>query len=281
MSAAPALELVGVSRTFGSLRAVDDVSLTVAAGARHAIIGPNGAGKSTLFNLVGGALRASAGKVLFNGADVTRRAEWRRARLGMARTFQHSEVLLTCTVAENVHVPLLRVRGSAGGLLPLRGSRRRELTGETDRLLTTVGLADRAARPAGTLSHGERRQLEIAMALAGRPSLLLLDEPAAGMAPGETARLTELLAGLPRTVTVLLIEHDLDVVFRFADAVTVLHLGRHLLTGPPQVVRAAPEVQEAYLGGADRGDIFAPMPGSPAAEPLTTRGPTMERDGVA
>lgn len=252
------LELVDVRRDFGSLRAVDDVSLSIVQGARHAIIGPNGAGKSTLFNLIGGALRPSAGRIVFAGADITRLPEWRRARLGLARTFQHSSLLLSCTTAENVRVPVQRVAGVAASLLPLRGGRRRQVEAECARLLGLVGLGSRASVLAGALSHGERRQLEIAMALAAKPRLVLLDEPAAGMSPAETARLTDLLASLPRDVTVLLIEHDLDVVFGFADAVTVLHLGRHLMTGPPELVRASPEVQEAYLGGAHTGDLFGP-----------------------
>jgi branched-chain amino acid transport system ATP-binding protein len=259
-----ALELASVSRSFGSLRAVDGVSLTVPDGARHAIIGPNGAGKSTLFNLVGGALRPSAGRIRCYGSDVTRLPEWRRSRLGLARTFQHSSLLLGCTVTENVLVPVQRVAGTAWSMVPLRPGRRAAQAAECERVLAQVGLAARGSVLAGELSHGERRQLEIAMALAARPRLLLLDEPAAGMSPGETARLTDLLAGLPREITVLLIEHDLDVVFRFAEAVTVLHLGRHLMTGTPEAVRASPAVQGAYLAGAHEGDLFG-----------------LERDGVA
>jgi branched-chain amino acid transport system ATP-binding protein len=251
-----ALELESVSRAFGSLKAVHDVTLSIVDGSRHAIIGPNGAGKSTLFNLVGGALRPTSGRIRLAGRDVTALPEWRRSRLGLARTFQHSSLLLRCTVFENVLVPVQRAAGAAWSFLPLPPGRRSALAAECERLLSLVGLAARAAVPAGALSHGERRQLELAMALAGRPSLLLLDEPAAGMSPAETARLGELLRGLPRDITVLLIEHDLDVVFGFADTVTVLHLGRELVTGAPALVRAAPEVQEAYLGGAHTGSLF-------------------------
>ena len=242
------LELEGVTRTFGSLKAVDGVSLSVASGERHALIGPNGAGKSTLFNVVGGSLRASAGRVLFAERDVTRLPEWRRARLGMARTFQHSSVLLRCSVVENVLVGVQREAGAAG----LR--RRRGLVRRCEELLSTVGLDGRESVRAGALSHGERRQLELAMALGGRPRLLLLDEPAAGMSAAETVRLTSLLRSLPRDMTILLIEHDLDVVFGLADTVTVLHLGRHLATGTPESVRADPAVQEAYLGTT--GSLF-------------------------
>ena len=262
------LELDGVTRAFGSLRAVDGVSLRVAEGARHAVIGPNGAGKSTLFNVIGGSLRPTAGRIKLAGTDITRLPEWRRARLGVRRTFQHSSMLLSCTAVENILIGLQRQAGISGRLLPAPG-RRRELVARCEELLYTVGLAGRGAVPAGELSHGERRQLELAMALGGfdpgsalddrQPSsrLLLLDEPAAGMAPAETARLLGLLRELPRSITVLLIEHDLDVVFGLADTVTVLHLGRHLHTGTPAEVRADPAVQSAYLGAAELGDLFA------------------------
>jgi branched-chain amino acid transport system ATP-binding protein len=250
------LKLERLTRSFGSLRAVDDVSLTVAPGARHALIGPNGAGKSTLFNLVGGALRVSTGRVLFGGRDVTDVPEWRRARLGIARTFQHSTLMLSCTAEQNVAVVAQRVAGFAARAVPLLAARRRELRERCGEALDRVGLAGRAGVAAGALSHGERRQLELAMALASDPSLLLLDEPAAGMSPAETARLMELLRELPADVTVLLIEHDLDVVFGVADTVTVLHLGRLLLTGPPEEVRASEAVQEAYLGAAHRAELF-------------------------
>ncbi|MFS8478422.1 MAG: ABC transporter ATP-binding protein [Micromonosporaceae bacterium] len=250
------LELAGVTRTFGSLRAVHDVSLRVTEGTRHALIGPNGAGKSTLFNVVGGSLRPTAGRVLFAGRDVTGLPEWRRARLGIARTFQHSSVLLGCTVAENVLIGVQRQAGIAARMLPAPG-RRRALLEQCASLLETVGLAGRADVVAGALSHGERRQLQVAMALGNRPRLLLLDEPAAGMSPAETARLLTLLRELPRDITVLLIEHDLDVVFGLADTVTVLHLGRHLATGTPAEIRADPEVQSAYLGTAEMGELFA------------------------
>jgi branched-chain amino acid transport system ATP-binding protein len=247
------LELSGVTKAFGSLRAVDEVSLAVAEGARHALIGPNGAGKSTLFNVIGGASRPTAGRVAFAGRDVTRLPEWRRARLGISRTFQHSSVLLHCTAAENVLVGVQREAGIGGRMLPAP-RRRRVLLDRCAELLDAVGLVGRGAVPAGALSHGERRQLELAMALGTRPRLLLLDEPAAGMSPAETARLTDLLRELPKEITVLLIEHDLDVVFGIADTVTVLHLGRHLATGSPAEVRADPAVQAAYLGAG--GALF-------------------------
>ncbi|MEV7521492.1 ABC transporter ATP-binding protein [Streptomyces sp. NPDC091371] len=231
------LELRGASRHFGSFRALDEVDLAVRPGARHAVIGPNGAGKSTLFGLISGTLPATAGTILLDGRDVTRLPVDRRVGLGIAATFQHSSLFLRETVLENVLLAVQRRTGSAGPAL----ARAREL-------LDRVGLPARHGVTAAELSHGERRQLEVAVALGTEPRLLLLDEPAAGMSPAETERLTELIAALPREVTVLLVEHDLDMVFELADTVTVMHLGRHLKTGSPDEVRASAEVQTAYLG---------------------------------
>ncbi|MGW1770971.1 ABC transporter ATP-binding protein [Streptomyces sp. NPDC002104] len=237
MTAHGVLELRGVSRHFGSFRALDEVGLTVRPGARHAIIGPNGAGKSTLFGLISGTLRTTAGTILVDGRDVTRLPVHRRVGLGVAATFQHSSLFLRETVLENVLLAVTRRSGSRGAA-----------TVRARELLDRVGLSTRHELPAAALSHGERRQLEVAVALGTEPRLLLLDEPAAGMSPAETARLTELIAALPGEVTVLLVEHDLDMVFALADTVTVLHLGRHLKTGTPDEVRACAEVRAAYLG---------------------------------
>ncbi|MEU9083769.1 ABC transporter ATP-binding protein [Streptomyces sp. NPDC048357] len=243
------LRLRGVSKHFGSFRAVDDVGFTVRAGARHAVIGPNGAGKSTLFGLVSGTLAATAGSLLLDGRDVTRLPVHRRVGLGIAATFQHSSLFLPETVLENVLLAALRRAGAGTG----PGGRRKAgaraaATARARALLERVGLPGRHDVPAAELSHGERRQLEVAVALATEPRLLLLDEPAAGMSPAETERLTRLIAALPDEVTVLLIEHDLDMVFELADTVTVMHLGNHLTTGSPDEVRASAEVQSAYLG---------------------------------
>ncbi|MGH3734924.1 MAG: ABC transporter ATP-binding protein [Micromonosporaceae bacterium] len=253
------LGLTGVARHFGSLRAVDGVSFAVARGGRHAVIGPNGAGKSTLFNLIGGSLRVTSGSVAFAGTEISRMPEYRRARLGIARTFQHSSVFLGESAVENVLLGVARKSG-VGGRFVRPALRHRALVERCVALLDEVGLTGRYDTPAGNLSHGERRQLEIAMALGTEPSLLLLDEPAAGMSGAETGRFTELIAGLPREVTVLLIEHDLDVVFELADTVTVLHLGQHLATGTPEEIRGNAEVQQAYLGAADFEDLFGGTP---------------------
>lgn len=251
----PLLQLTNVARSFGSLRAVDDVSFSIQSGARHALIGPNGAGKSTLFNLIGGSLTVSSGTITLDGLDITTYPEHRRARLGIARTFQHSSVFLHGTAVENVLVGVAR-RAGVGASCFGAALRRRALVDRCVELLDMVGLAARYTALAGTLSHGERRQLEIAMALGANPRLLLLDEPAAGMSKAETTRFTELIGSLPRDVTVLLIEHDLDVVFELADTVTALHLGRHLVTGAPEEIRGNSEVQHAYLGAAVLEDLF-------------------------
>lgn len=252
-----ALTCRGVRRSFGALRAVDDVDLTVEPGARHALIGPNGAGKSTLFRLLTGRMRADAGTVHLGDRDVTGLSEVRRCRLGMSQTLQHASLFASLTAAETVALAVRR-HGPAGGgarILPWPG-RRPAVDERTEKLLVQVGLGDRAGLPVPALSHGERKQLEVALALACAPTVLLLDEPAAGMSPAESARLLALLAGLPREVTVLFVEHDLDLVFDLADHVTVLHLGRVLLSGTPDEVRASDAVREAYLGTARREELF-------------------------
>ncbi len=245
------LRCAGLSRSFGALKAVDGVDLEVAAGARHALIGPNGAGKSTLFRLLTGVLRPDAGTVALNGRDLTRLSEARRARLGMSRTPQHSSLFASMTAARTVALAVRR-HGRVG-VLPRREP---AVWDRVDELLDAVGLAGRGGVAVPSLSHGERRQLEVAVALACRPTLMLLDEPAAGMSPAESKRLVELLAGLPPEVTVLFVEHDLDLVFELADTVTVLHLGRVLMSGSPERVRASERVREAYLGTGRREELF-------------------------
>jgi branched-chain amino acid transport system ATP-binding protein len=248
-----ALRCAGLSRSFGALKAVDGVDLAVADGARHALIGPNGAGKSTLFKLVTGTMRAHGGTVELEGRDVTGLSEVKRCRLGMSQTMQHASLFASMTAAETVALAQQRHDGSRISPFPRRRPQVRE---RTDELLAEVGLAGRGGVAVPSLSHGERKQLEVALALACRPSLLLLDEPAAGMSPAESARLVELLAGLPKEITVLFVEHDLDLVFQLADAVTVLHLGRVLLSGTPDEVRASDAVREAYLGSGRREELF-------------------------
>ncbi|MEJ3655356.1 ABC transporter ATP-binding protein [Actinomycetes bacterium KLBMP 9759] len=252
------LKCVGLSRSFGALAAVADVDLTVADGARHALIGPNGAGKSTLFKLVTGTMKAHAGSVELAGRDVTGLSEAKRCRLGMSQTLQHASLFASMTAAETVALAAQRHGGTGrrGGRISLVPRKQPAVVERAAELLADVGLDGREHVAVASLSHGERKQLEVALALACRPTVLLLDEPAAGMSPAERARLVELLAGLPAEITVLFVEHDLDLVFALADAVTVLHLGRVLLSGTPAEVRASDAVREAYLGAGRREELF-------------------------
>jgi branched-chain amino acid transport system ATP-binding protein len=253
-AAAPAvLSCTGLERTFGAVRAVDGVDLSWSAGARDALIGPNGAGKSTLFQLLAGGLRPSAGRVWLDGRDVTRMSDVRRARLGIGQTFQHSSLFLSMTAAENVTLAAERAIGRPWSPLPRPGAALRE---RVEQLLAEVDLLERRAVPVAALSHGECRQLELALALATTPRVLLLDEPAAGMSPAESERFAALIHKLPAAITLLFVEHDLDLVFRLAKRVTVLHLGKVLVSGTPEEVRGSAEVQEAYLGTGRREDLF-------------------------
>ena len=246
------LEVRDLRRNFGALAAVNGVSLAVEPCERRAIIGPNGAGKTTLFDLVTGRLAPTAGRIVFDGQDVTRWPPHAIARRGVARSFQRTNLFASLTVLEN-----LRLAAAAGG----GGSWR--LFGSVQRLplplaharatADAVGLGHRLHETARTLSYGEQRQLEIGVALATSPKLLLLDEPTAGMSPEETQRMTRLLAALPADVTMLIIEHDMDVVFSLADRVTVLHGGEVLAEGAPAAVRADARVYEVYLGTGDDG----------------------------
>ncbi|HWM56883.1 MAG TPA: ABC transporter ATP-binding protein [Pseudonocardia sp.] len=247
------LHCAGLSRSFGALKAVQEVDLEVGAGSRHALIGPNGAGKSTLFKLITGTLRADAGSVTLEGRTVTELSEVRRSRIGMSQTMQHASLFTSMTARETVALGIQRHDGSRVVAFPRpRGA----LRAKADELLVAVGLGERAEVPVPSLSHGERKQLEVALALACRPRLLLLDEPAAGMSPAERARLVQLLRTLPTRITLLFVEHDLDLVFALADRVSVLHLGRMLLTGTPDEVRTSEDVRAAYLGSARREELF-------------------------
>ena len=260
-SGAPVLQLRGVGRRFGGLVAVADLSLEVAGGERRAILGPNGAGKTTLFNLIAGEFRPTTGRVLLFGEDVTRLPAHRRMRRGLTRTYQTALLFGGLTVADNLYLAL---RGPASARMSLRRP------GPDDRyrarareLAVTVGLTGVLETKAAALSHGERRQLELGMALAGQPRLLMLDEPAAGLSPGERGRLTELLLALDPAITVLLIEHDMDVALRVADRVTVMHDGRTIAEGSPAEIRASKTVQDVYLGSG---------PHPPAPSPNRGRG---------
>jgi branched-chain amino acid transport system ATP-binding protein len=242
------LELRGVTRTFGRLVAVDHVDLCVHAGERKAIIGPNGAGKTTLFNLISGLLAPTAGQILFDGQDITRLPVHAIARRGVARSFQITSVFPHLTVFDNVRAAVLAHSGQAWSLLR-RADRLPAVTARTLAVLDELGLADRRDWPAGVLSHGDRRLVDLAMALASDPRLLLLDEPTAGMSPQETRRLAELIPRLAAGRTVILVEHDMDVVMSVATSILVLARGAKLAEGTPDEIQRDPRVQEAYLGG--------------------------------
>jgi branched-chain amino acid transport system ATP-binding protein len=244
----PVLETRGLSKSFGGLKATSNVSLSLHRNELHAVIGPNGAGKSTLVNLLAGELAPGEGTILLEGRDVTHLKSWRRTRAGIARSFQRTNIFLPLSVQENVR---LAAQASTGTLATLtsRTSRARALIATADEAIERSGLTSSAARTAGELSHGEQRQLEIAMTLATNPKVLLLDEPLAGMGQEEGERIAALLKSLSRDHAVLLIEHDMDFVFRVADIMTVLVEGAVLATGTPQSVRENASVQAAYLGG--------------------------------
>ncbi|MEV3929760.1 MULTISPECIES: ABC transporter ATP-binding protein [unclassified Streptomyces] len=246
-AAPPALDLHRLTRRFGSLTAVDDVSLRLPAGARHAVIGPNGAGKTTLLDLVAGTDRADHGTITLNGTDITRTATAGRSRLGVSRTFQQPSVISELTVLDNVVLAGWTHHPERRGAWR-RPSRYRLHTEAAGRHLETVGLADLAHRQAAALSHGQRRMLDLAAALAGEPRLLLLDEPAAGLTDGDIGRLLSVLGGLPDSVALVLVEHHVEVVAQLATSVTVLVAGRVLVTGPTREALAHPEVRDAYRG---------------------------------
>ncbi|MBN8871344.1 MAG: ABC transporter ATP-binding protein [Planctomycetes bacterium] len=245
--AEPLLALRDLSKRFGGLTVTHALSLDLHAGEIHAVIGPNGAGKTTLINLISGTLAPDAGHVRFAGTDVTRWSLQRRARAGLARSFQITSVLERFTARENVALAVQARSGSSFRFLrPV--ARETGLNAAAEAELAAVGLGDRAAIPAARLSHGEKRQLELAMVLATAPRLLVLDEPLAGAGPEETARLVALLRGLRGRFGVLLVEHDMDAVFALADRISVLVDGRLVVTGDAATVRAHPEVRSAYLG---------------------------------
>ena len=243
----PVLEVRGLSRSFGALRAVDGVDLALIPGEIHALIGPNGAGKSTLVQLIAGQLAQDAGEIRLGGREVSGLSVAGRARLGLGRTFQVSSVALDFSALRNVMLAVQgRERRGLGALRPVMRDAR--LTGPAHQVLAQFDLDDRADVPAAALSHGELRQLELAMAFALRPKVLLLDEPMAGIGAGGTPALTRVLMGLKGHVPMLLIEHDMDAVFRLADRISVLAEGRVIFAGTADEVRASPLVREVYLG---------------------------------
>jgi branched-chain amino acid transport system ATP-binding protein len=245
--AEPVLRLSGVGRRFGGVHALREVDLEVYPGERRALLGPNGAGKTTLFNVVSGEFPPTAGRVELFGRDVTTMPTRTRAKLGLTRTFQTSRLFLGLTVEENLYLAVLGVRG--GHLRPVRLPGRDGAIRERAReLAEQVGLQDRIGEVVGSLSHGEQRQLEVAMARAGDPTIMMLDEPAAGLSRGERVALTDLLLRLDPAITLILIEHDMDVALRVAERVTMMHDGRVIVEGTPAEIRANQLVHDLYLG---------------------------------
>src|SRR5947209_19091580 len=243
----PLLAIEGLTKRFGGITASDHVSLTVPEGELHAIIRPNGAGKTTLIGQITGELAPQSGRIRFAGQDITRLAAWQRSLLGLARSFQITSLCLDFPALDKV---ALAVQAHAGHSFHFWREARKEprLRAPARNALERVGLAERADMIAAAMSHGEHRQLEIAMALATKPRMLLLDEPMAGMGAEESARMVKLLRELKQHVTILLIEHDMDAVFALADSISVLVYGRVIASGEPAAIRANADVRRAYLG---------------------------------
>jgi branched-chain amino acid transport system ATP-binding protein len=239
--------LRGVGRRFGGLQAVTGVDLVVASGERRAILGPNGAGKTTLFNVISGDMEPTAGTIELFGGDVTLLSASRRARLGLARTYQKSRLFIGLSVEDNLYLAALGVE--RGHLRPvLLPKRDHELRERARGMAAKVGLGEKIDVLVGSLSHGEQRQLEVGMARVSQPRLMLLDEPASGLSRAERIALTELLLKLDSSITLILIEHDMDIALRVAEQVTMMHEGRVIVEGTPDEIRANDVVHELYLG---------------------------------
>ena len=247
IASSEALTLDSVTRTFGALRAIEDISFSVGVGERRAVLGANGAGKTTLFNAITGDFPATAGRVRFFGEDITELAPHERIRMGLRRTYQSSLLFRNLTVRENM---FLAVRGASRArfsfLVPRDSHSSRAATQD---LLERVRLSHIAGQPVSSLSHGQQRQVEIGMALAGAPRLILFDEPAAGLSPAERRELVALLAALPSHMSYVLIEHDLDIALKVVERVTVMHNGRVLKEGTPSEIENDAQVQAIYMGG--------------------------------
>jgi branched-chain amino acid transport system ATP-binding protein len=251
--AEPILRLRRIGRRFGGVHALRDVDLDVFPGERRAVLGPNGAGKTTLFNVISGEFPPTGGTVELFGRDVTNQPARKRAHLGLTRTYQTSRLFLGLTVEDNLYLAVLGVQG--GHLRPVRLSGRDgPMRARARELADRVGLANQLGTLVGSLSHGEQRQLEVAMARAGDPKLMMLDEPAAGLSRGERVILTDLLLQLDREITLLLIEHDMDVALTVAERVSMMHDGRVIVEGTPAEIRANQLVHDLYLGRSHYGD---------------------------
>ncbi|OZM77108.1 ABC transporter ATP-binding protein [Pseudonocardia sp. MH-G8] len=242
------LRAAGLDRSFGGIHAINDVTLEIPRGSLHAVIGPNGSGKTTLFNLITGHTRPDAGRVEFDGHDITGMSYAKVARKGLAKSYQITTVFPLLTVFENVRIAAQTATHSYVFWRPADGIT--SVVRHTEEVLERIGLAHERETVAGNLSHGDQRRLDLAIALATSPRLLLLDEPTAGMSPTETDATIELVRELNRDLTILMIEHKMDVILSIAERITVLHQGETLFEGDPEAVKAHPEVQEVYLTGS-------------------------------
>lgn len=245
----PLLQANGLWKRFAALQVCKNFHLSIEAGELHALIGPNGAGKTTALNLLSGLLTPDKGTLFFNGRDISRTPVYRRARLGLARAFQVTSLFNSFTVLENLSMAVQAHQGT-GFYFWSNAARDKRLLKPAAEVMERMGLADRGDIPAGSLSHGERRQLEMGMALATRPSMLLLDEPMAGLGPGGSLKLSELISGLKGEITILMVEHDMQAVFFLADRISVLVQGEVVATDTPDAIKKNRLVQEAYLGGS-------------------------------
>ncbi|MCP4287051.1 MAG: ABC transporter ATP-binding protein [Gammaproteobacteria bacterium] len=243
----PLLETANLEKRFGAVQASSNLSLQVARGELHALIGPNGAGKTTVIKQLAGELFPDSGKILFGGCEISRLAAHERARMGLARSFQITSVFEQMTVEENIALAVQAHKGHSFRFWRV-AAKDPQLTSQTRLALERIGLEARSRILAANLSYGEKRQLEVGMALAGSPRLLLLDEPMAGMGPGGTVKMTELIQGLKGSVTILLVEHDMNAVFSLADRISVLVYGERIATGTPEQIHGNPDVRRAYLG---------------------------------
>jgi branched-chain amino acid transport system ATP-binding protein len=250
--ARPILRLRGIGRRFGGLHAVSDVNLDVAPGERRGILGPNGAGKTTLFNVIAGDMPPTAGRVELFERDVTPLPARARARLGLARTYQQSRLFLGLSVADNIYLAVLGVTGNR--LRPVISKRDEELRERARRAAGRVAISEKLDELVSSLSHGEHRQVALAMALASEPKILMLDEPASGLSRGERTLVTDLLLALDRDITLILIEHDMDVALRVAERVTMMHDGRVIVEGTPDEIRGNELVHDLYLGTGFRNE---------------------------
>ena len=250
MSNTSALALTGLGVDFGGLRAVHDVDLSVAVRERRGVIGPNGAGKTTLFNLISGWVKPTGGEVKLLGEDVTGLSPEKLSQKGLTRTFQRTQLCASLSVADNVELSVQAQQKRFNGMWK-SVSKLTSIRSEAHEVLEQLGLAQYAAAPAGMLSYGVQRQIEVAMAAATKPSVLLLDEPTSGLSPAETNEVAAFLGRLPEEMTLLIVEHDMDVLFGIADRVLVMDQGEVLADGTPQEIRDDEAVRQAYMGGGD------------------------------